>query len=76
MPKSIQQRVRAAIAKREKDAKAAEYKAGESARRSHSARVAAEVRKENRMDAVLSGKADPRTRAEFDALDMAEFGEF
>ena len=73
MAKSIQERVRAAIAKREKDAKAAEYKAGESERRSSAARFAAQARKDERLDAVISGRAEPRTRAEYDALDRAEF---
>lgn len=66
--KTIQERVRAQLAKAERDRKAAEYKAGESARRSTAARIAADVRKDNRLYAVLEGRAEPKTRAEIDAL--------
>lgn len=66
--KSIHERVRAALAAQEKARKAAEYKAGEPQRRSAAARVAAEVRKENRLDALLSGRAEPRTLDEFRML--------
>ncbi len=73
--KSIQERVRAQLAAQEKAAKAAEYKAGESARRSMGARVAADVRKENRIDAILDGRIEPRTRDEFAIAYHAEFGD-
>jgi hypothetical protein len=66
--KSIHERVRAALAKQERERKAAEYKAGESARRSFAGRVAAEVRRENRTDAILNGTAEPRNAREFALL--------
>lgn len=74
MPKSIHERVRAAIAQQDAARKAAEYKAGEHERRSSASRFAAQARKDDRLDAVINGRAEPRTRAEFDALDLAEFG--
>lgn len=72
MAKSIHERVRMARAAQEKARKAAEYKAGESQRRSDAARYAAEVRKDNRIDAVLTGRADPRTLAEYRMIDGLE----
>lgn len=76
MSKSIQERVRAAIAQREKAEKAAAYKAGESARRSAAARDAAEIRREKHLDLVLQGRAEPRTRAELLALERLEGADF
>ncbi len=73
--KSIQERVRATLAAQEKARKIAEYKVDEPARRSMAARVVADVRKEKRFDAIYSGKAEPRTRAERDFADRVEFGE-
>ena len=75
MSKSIQERVRAAIAKRERAERAAAYKAGESARRSAAARDAAEIRREKHLDLVLEGRAEPRTRAELLALERLEADE-
>lgn len=74
MAKSIQERVRAQIAKQDQARKAAEYKAGEHDRRSSAARFAAQARKDNRLDAVIEGRAEPRTRAELDAWTRVEFG--
>lgn len=76
MAKSIQERVRAAQAAQDKARKAAEHKAGESDRRAQGARFAALTRKDNRRDALLEGRAEPRTLAEFQLLERAEFGEF
>lgn len=67
MAKSIHERARAAIAAREKARKAAEYKAGEPARRSVAARMSAQVRKDNRIDAIIAGRVIPRNACE-DAL--------
>lgn len=74
MAKSIYERVRAEQATREKARKAAEYKTGESQRRSDAARVAADVRKDNRLDALLSGRAEPRTLKEYQTV--ARFEEY
>lgn len=74
MAKSIHERARAAIAAREKARKAAEYKAGEAQRRSDAAKFAAQVRKDNRIDAVIEGRAEPRTSAEQVMLDRMDFG--
>jgi hypothetical protein len=74
MAKSIHERVRAAVAKREQDAKRAEYKAGESQRRSRAARVAAKVRAENRFDRVLRHELEPANRREQEALDRQDYG--
>lgn len=74
MAKSIHERVRAAIAKREAAAKAAEYKAGEHQRRSSAARFAAQAHKDDRLDAVIDGRAEPRTREELEAFDRLMFG--
>jgi hypothetical protein len=74
MAKSIHERVRDAIAKREREAAQAEYKAGESARRSRAAKVAAEVRSENRLDRVLRHEIDPTNRREREALDRQDYG--
>lgn len=74
MPKSIQQRVLAAQAAQAKTREAAEYKAGEAERRSKAAKLAAAIRKDERIDAVLTGREDPRTLAEFRMLDRLEFG--
>ncbi len=73
--KSIQERVRAQLAAQEKARKAAEYKAGESERRSMGARVAADVRREKRFDAIYHGDTEPRTRAELALLMRMELGE-
>lgn len=70
--KSIHERVRAAQAAQEKARKAAEYKAGESQRRSDAARVAADVRKDNRLDALLSGRSEPRTLKEYQTVARLE----
>jgi hypothetical protein len=67
MPKSIQERVRAAIAKQDASRKAAEYKAGEHDRRSQAARFAAAVRRDQRDDDIIRGRAIPRNARE-DAL--------
>lgn len=75
MPKSIQERVRATQAARERAQKLAEYKAGAAQRRSDAARYAAQVRKDNRIDAVIAGDAEPRTRAEQAILDRVYFSE-
>ncbi len=67
MAKSIHERVRAALAKAEKERKAAEYKAGEPARRAAAGRFAADVRRERGIERALeSGVA--RNKAERDAL--------
>jgi hypothetical protein len=67
MAKSIYERVRAAQAKAEKDRKAAEYKAGEPARRAAAGRFAADVKRERGIERALeTGVA--RNRAERDAL--------
>lgn len=73
--KSIHERVRAAQAAQDKARKAAEYKAGEAARRSQAARVAADTRKERRIDDLLDGRTEPRTLAEYQMLDRADFGD-
>lgn len=70
--KSIYARVRAAQAEAEKARKAAQYKAGEPARRSDAARTAADVRKENRLDALLTGRAEPRTLKEYQIVEGFE----
>lgn len=72
MAKSIQERVRAAQAAAAKARTAAEYKAGESARRSQGAKVAAEVRRETRLGDLLSGRAEPRTLKEYFAVEGFE----
>lgn len=73
--KSIRERVRAAQAAQDKARKDAEYKSGESARRSQAARYAAQTRKDNRIVAVLDGHAQPRTAEEFRMLDRVEFSD-
>lgn len=70
--KSIQERVRAAQAAQDKARKALEDKAGAPERRSQAARFAAQVRKDNRIDAVIEGRVMPRNAEEFRALDRAE----
>ena len=72
--KSIYQRVRAAQKKQADERLAAEYKAGETLRWARAARMAAEMRRENPLDDVLEGRAEPRTRAELDALTRSELG--
>lgn len=76
MAKSIHERVRAAQAAAEKARKDAEHKAGEPARRSQGARLATQTRRDNRIDALIEWRAEPRTLAEYQLLDRAEFGEF
>jgi hypothetical protein len=71
---NIYERVRKAQAAAEKAAKAAEYKAGESARRSQAGRVAASIKRDTRMERVLSGEVEPRTAAEYDAWIRASEG--
>jgi hypothetical protein len=65
---SIQDRVRNQLAKIEKDRKAAERKAerkaGEHSRRSHAARMAHEMRKDQRIEDLISGKVQPRNSEE------------
>lgn len=75
MPKSIVERVRAAQAAQEKARKAAEYKAGEPQRRSAAARVGTQVRRDNRIDALVDGRAEPRTAEEFRIRDRVDFGD-
>jgi len=70
--KSIHERIRAAQAAQDKARKAAEYKAGEGQRRSVAARQAAEVRKDNRLDALLNGRVEPRTLKEYKAMSRIE----
>lgn len=72
MSRSIYDRVRAAQAAQAKAQKAAEYKAGESVRRSQAAKVAAEVRAERRLDALLSGEVEPRNMREVHLLDRMD----
>lgn len=75
MTKSIQDRVRAELARQDKARKAAEYKAGESARRSDAARCAADTRKDQRLDDLIAGKVEPRNVRELDIVNRVEFGE-
>lgn len=75
MAKSIQERVRAAQAAQDKARKALEDKASAPERRSQAARFAAQVRKDNRVDALIDGREEPRTAAEFRLIDCAEIGE-
>jgi hypothetical protein len=70
--KSIYTRVRAAQARLDKERAAAEYKAGEYARRVRAGHLAAETRRERRIDDLLEGRAKPRTAADFRILDRAE----
>lgn len=72
MAKSIQERVRAAQAKATKEREALEHKAGESARRSDAARMAAQTRKDNRIDSLIRGEVSPRNRAEAEIMDRFE----
>jgi hypothetical protein len=62
--KSIHERVRAALAKQERDRKAAEYKAGESGRRSSAGRAAAEARQDKRDALIAAGELSPRNARE------------
>lgn len=73
MAKSIQERVRAAIAKREKDEQRAAYKAGESERRARAARISAEIRRERRDSDIMHGRAEPRNGREDDLQFRALF---
>ena len=61
-------------AKREKDAKAAEYKSHESERRSYAARMAAQVRREKRDIDLIEGRATPRNEREDDLQFRALYG--
>lgn len=69
---NIHQRVRAAIAKRETAAK-------RQADRAHDARFArlerAELKREQRIDDLISGKVEPRTSGELELLMLAD-GDF
>lgn len=73
MPKSIHERVRAAQAAQAKARATEAHKAAEPARRSVAARMGAQTRKDNRLDAVIEGRVEPRTADEYRALDRAEF---
>lgn len=68
MSKSLTERVRARIAKQDAARKAAEYKAGEHARRSAAARISARARQDARIDAVIGGRAEPQNARELAAL--------
>lgn len=72
---NIYERVRAQIAKQDKARKAAEYKAGEHERRSRGARIAAEVRRENRDQGIIEGRIEPRNQREDDLQFEALFGD-
>jgi hypothetical protein len=73
MAKTLAQRVAATLAANEKARGAAEYKAGEPARRSMAARVAADTRKEHGIErAIRTGIA--RNKQEQRALDYMEGG--
>jgi len=74
MSLSMQEKFRRNQAKREKAVKAAEYKAGEHARRSAAARIAAEVRADARLDDVINGKVAPRNEREQRAYDREFYG--
>lgn len=71
---NIYQRVRKAQAKLEAARKAAEYKAGESLRRSRAARLAADIRREARDEAIIRGDVMPRNDREDDLQWRALFG--
>jgi len=71
---NIYERVRKQQAAAEKARKAAEYKAGESERRSAAGRYAAAVRADQRIDAIVDGRAQPRNFREQLIADRAEFG--
>ena len=74
MALSMQEKFRRNQAKREKAAKVAEYKAGEHARRSEAARIAAAVRADTRLADVIAGKAEPRNAREQRAYDREFYG--
>jgi hypothetical protein len=76
--KSIQDRVRAAQAAQDKARKLAEYQEGAAERRSQAARFAAQTRKDNRVDALIDGRAEPCTLAEAEISDgeLAERDDF
>ncbi len=73
--KSIHERVRAELARQDKARKAAEYKAGEAARRSAAGRLAADVKRDIRIDGLVAGTIEPRSQADWDILDRLHFGE-
>jgi hypothetical protein len=75
MAKSLAQRVAATLAKQEKERQAAERAATAPARRSAAARQAAAVRRDNRDDALIEGRVEPRNAREQAIVDSYHFGD-
>ncbi len=71
MSKSIQERVRAELARQEKARKASEANSPES--RSIRSRLAAQARKDRRIDDLIYGRVEPRTVAEWRIVSRAEY---
>jgi hypothetical protein len=73
MTKSIHERVRAQLAKAEREAKARENKA-------HDARMSrlerADLKREERIDALIAGTVEPRNAEEFAIQTRALYGDF
>lgn len=73
---TIRDRVARTLAKAEKARKAAEYKAGEPARRRSVAHFAKIARQERREEGLLSGAIKPRNAQELELVLRAEMDEF
>lgn len=69
------EKMRRRLEKIARERKSAEYKAGESARRSQAARLAAAVRRDARDDLIVRGLAMPRNAREDELQCRALYGD-